>query len=182
MGGRQRSRQHNNQPLTEGCSGSIGGNNNGCRDDGGKGDCGSEGCEYQRQQQRRRNDALTRRLSSSSVSSADANRGEEDGRRNCPAVAKGRTTCIAGWAARRRALSGRHSASPSRRRRRPLALEDQQVLCHGFVPANRPAPPPATTTTTTNVSGCQQYKSNKMHQKRYYAPFMGYKFIAYLCP
>jgi hypothetical protein len=21
-----------------------------------------------------------------------------------------------------------------------------------------------------------------MHQKRYYAPFMGYKFIAYLCP
>jgi hypothetical protein len=22
----------------------------------------------------------------------------------------------------------------------------------------------------------------KLHQKRYYAPFMGYKFIAYLCP
>ena len=40
-------RQHNNQPLTEGCSGSVGGNNNGCRDDRGKSDGGSEDCEDQ---------------------------------------------------------------------------------------------------------------------------------------
>ena len=31
----------------EGCSGGVGGNNNGCRNDGGKGDGGSEGCEDQ---------------------------------------------------------------------------------------------------------------------------------------
>ncbi len=162
LGSRQRSRQHNNQPSTEGCSGGVGGNNNGCHDDGGKGDCGSEGCEYQQQRQRRCNDATTRRSSSSSVSSTDANHGEEDGRRNCLAAAGGRTTRINEWAARRRASSGRHHASPLRRRQRPLALEDQQVLRHGFVPADRPAPPTATTTTTTNVSGRRQYKSNEM--------------------
>ena len=37
-GGRRRSRLHNNQPSTEGCSGGVGGNSNGCRDGGGKGD------------------------------------------------------------------------------------------------------------------------------------------------
>ena len=42
--GRQRSRRHNNQPSTEGCSGSVGGNNNGCRNDGDKGNGGSKGC------------------------------------------------------------------------------------------------------------------------------------------
>jgi hypothetical protein len=31
----------------EDCSGGNGGNNNGCRDDGGKGNVGSEGCEDQ---------------------------------------------------------------------------------------------------------------------------------------
>jgi hypothetical protein len=35
-----------------------------------------------------------------------------------------------------------------RRRQWPLALEDQLVLRHGFVPVDRPAPPPATMTTT----------------------------------
>ena len=50
-GGRRQSRQHNIQPSTEGCIGGVGGNNNGCRDDGGKGNGGSEGCEDQRQQQ-----------------------------------------------------------------------------------------------------------------------------------
>ena len=49
MGNRRRSRRHNNQPSTEGCSGGIGDNNNGYRDDGGKGDGGSEGCEDRRQ-------------------------------------------------------------------------------------------------------------------------------------
>ena len=44
-GGIQRSRRHNNQPSTEGCRGGVGGNNNSCRDDGGKGDGGSKGCE-----------------------------------------------------------------------------------------------------------------------------------------
>jgi len=47
LGGRRRSRRHNNQPSTEGCIGSVGGNNNGCCDYGGKGDGGSKGCEDQ---------------------------------------------------------------------------------------------------------------------------------------
>jgi len=52
------------------------------------------------------------------------------------------------------ALSGHDRASPPlRRQRRPLALEDQLVLRHGFVPANRPTLPPATTTTTTTALG-----------------------------
>jgi hypothetical protein len=59
-GGRQRSRQHNNQPSTEGCSGGVGSNNNGCCDDGGKCNVGSEACEDQRRRLRRRNDVTTR--------------------------------------------------------------------------------------------------------------------------
>ena len=97
--------------------------------------------------------SLSMSSSSSSVSSTDANRGEEEGRRNCPAATGGRSACITGWAARRTALSGRHRALPPRRRQRPLALEDQLVLRHGFVPAIRPAPPPVTTTKTTTTSG-----------------------------
>jgi hypothetical protein len=46
-GGRRQSKRHSDQPSTEGCSSSVGGNNNGCRDDGGKGVGGSEGCEDQ---------------------------------------------------------------------------------------------------------------------------------------
>ncbi len=51
-GGRRGSRQHNNQPSMEGYRGGIGGiggNNNRCRDDGGKGDGSSKGCEDQQQ-------------------------------------------------------------------------------------------------------------------------------------
>ncbi len=29
---------------------------------------------------------------------------------------------------------------------------------------------------------CYEVKDDTPYQKRYYAPFMGYKFIAYLCP
>jgi hypothetical protein len=46
------------------------------------------------------------------------------------------------------ATSAGPRALPKRQRQRPLALEDQLVLPHGFVPADRPAPPPAMTTTT----------------------------------
>jgi hypothetical protein len=62
-----------------------------------------------------------------------------------------------------------------RRRRRPLALEDQLVLRHGFVPTDRPAPLPTTktiTTTTTalgpksnKVAGRRPHKSNKMRRR-----------------
>jgi hypothetical protein len=45
------------------------------------------------------------------------------------------------------------AAPAPRQRRRPLALEDQLVLCHDFVPANSPAPPPAMTTTRMTPSG-----------------------------
>ena len=62
----------------------------------------------------------------------DADRGEEDGQHDCPAVAGGRTTGIAGWVAQHTALSGCHRASPLRRRRQPLVLEDQLVLRQGF--------------------------------------------------
>ena len=95
---------------------------------------------------------LSKSSSSSSVSSTDSDCGEEDGRRDCLAAAGGRSACITGWAERRTALSGRHRASLPRRRRRPLALEDQLILRHGFVPANRPALPPVMTTKTTAVS------------------------------
>ena len=63
-----------------------------------------------------------------------------------------------GWAARRTALPDRHRAwPPPRRQRRPLVLEDQLVLRHGFVPADRPAPPPAMPMTATEL----RPKSNK---------------------
>ena len=62
-----------------------------------------------------------------------------------------------------------------RRGRWPLALEDQLVLRHGFVPTDRPAPLPATKTTTTTTTalgpksnkgaGCQPHKSNKMRRR-----------------
>ena len=65
-------------------------------------------------------------------------REEEDGRHDCPAAAGGRTILIAGWAVRRMASFGRHRALPPRRQRRPLALEDLLILCHGFMPADRP--------------------------------------------
>ena len=92
-------------------------------------------------------------LSSSSVSSTDADRGEKDGRRDCPAAAGGRSARITGWAARHMALLGCHCAFPPRWRRWLLALEDQLVLRHGFVPANRPALVPMTATKTTTASG-----------------------------
>jgi hypothetical protein len=107
-GGRRRSRRHNNQPSTEYCSGGVGSNNNGCRDDGGKGNGGSEGFEDQL----------------------------------CPtATAPHRRDNATAASAGPRAL-------PPRQRQRPPALEDQLVLHHGFVPADRPATPPAMTTTT----------------------------------
>jgi hypothetical protein len=65
----------------------------------------------------------------------------------------GPSACITGWAARCKVLSGCHRASPPRRRRRPLALEDQLVLRHGFVPADRPVPLPVMTTKTTTSLG-----------------------------
>jgi len=72
-------------------------------------------------------------------------RAEEDGRRDCPAAAGGPTTRITGWVAQRTASSGCHRASPLREQRWPLVLEDQLVLRHGFVPADRPAPLPVMT-------------------------------------
>ena len=62
----------------EGCSGNIGGNNNGCHDDGGQGDGGSEGCEDQRQQQRRHNDMPTRRCPARDIDIHIDNDDEED--------------------------------------------------------------------------------------------------------
>ncbi len=47
---------------------------------------------------------------------------------------------------------GCHRASPPRQRQRPLALEDKLVLCHSFVPADRPVLPPVTTTTTRKTA------------------------------
>ena len=91
--------------------------------------------------------------SSSSVSSTDADCGEEVGQRNCPAAGGGCSAHITRWAAGHMASSGRHCASPPRQRRRPLALEDQLVLCHGFGPADSPASLPVTTTKTTTASG-----------------------------
>ncbi len=70
----------------------------------------------------------------SSISSTDVDRGEEDRQHDCPAEAGGHTTRIAGWAARRTASSGRHRALPPLRRGQwPLVVENQLVLCHGFV-------------------------------------------------
>ena len=61
------------------------------------------------------------------------------------------------------AASAGPRASPPRKRRRPLALEDQLVLCHGFVPADRPVPPPVTTTTTrTTASGPKSDKGARI--------------------
>jgi hypothetical protein len=68
-------------------------------------------------------------------------------------VVGGRSARITGWVVQHTASSGRHRAWQLRRRRRPLALEDQLVLRHGFVPADRPAPPPVTMTKTTTASG-----------------------------
>ena len=84
----------------------------------------------------------------------------------------GCTTRIAGWAARRTASSGCHRALPPRRRRWPLALGDQLVLRHGFVPANRPAPPPAMmmTRTRTAASKEQQWRWPPATQERRDAP------------
>jgi hypothetical protein len=48
-------------------------------------------------------------------------------------------------------------------------LEDRLVLCHGFVPADRPVPPPVTTTMTRTTAlgpksdkgaGCRRHKSD----------------------
>ena len=83
-------------------------------------------------------------------------RAEEGGRRNCPAAAGERTTHIAGWAAQRTALSGHHWASTPRQQGRPLALEDQLVLHHGFVPADRPVLPPAMTMTRTRTNASEE--------------------------
>jgi hypothetical protein len=39
-----------------------------------------------------------------------------------------------------------------------------------------------TSAATAMVGVTDNTPSKLVHQKRYYAPFMGYKFIAYLCP
>jgi hypothetical protein len=106
----------------------------------------------------------------SSISSTDVDRGEEDRRRDCLVEVGGHTTRIAGWAARRAALSDRHRALPPLRRGQwPLALEDKLVLCHGFVSANRPAQPPATTTTTMTALGPKSDKGQPAIDDRWMA-------------
>jgi len=103
----------------EGCSSGVGGNSNGCRDGGGKGDDGSEGYEDQQQRRRRRCDEATMRRRDDGTMPAMPitmlmGRAEEDGRCDCPAAAGDRTAPITRWAARCMASSGRHRPSLAR--------------------------------------------------------------------